>query len=341
VPNLPTKTWYQRPAFWLGVLASVLCLTILAYFINLPDLLSRLSGADFRFILIGTVLICLAVYLRAMRWQAILGTHVNYWKIFHAENIGYLINSILPIRVGEPARAYLVTVGSTKPSFVEALSTVVIDRVTDMIGLAALLGIAFSTLEVPSLVKVAGNTTLVMVLIGVIALAAGAYAPVQMLALVRFFSRLLPTRFADPLIEWSDSFLAGLEVIRSAPRLAWLIINTALVWTSYVAFYHCILLAFESSPPLSWSILATCATALSMSLPSSPGFIGVFHAAIIFALKDYMGADNAAAYAIVLHALDLGSGVVYGIYSLAVTGTSLGRINVAVNSLIRPKTEKA
>jgi glycosyltransferase 2 family protein len=334
------KPWYQRPAFWIGVAASLLCITLLAYYINLPDLTVRLRSADLRFVALGTLFIGAAVYMRAMRWQTILGTNVNYWKIFHAENIGYLINSILPIRAGEPARAYLVSVDDPQTPFVKALSTVLIDRVTDMIGLAALLGIAFSTLEVPTLVRTAGNTTLVMVVIGVIGLAMGAYARSQMQALVRFFTRLLPDRFAGPLVEWADGFLAGLEVIRSAPRLAWLIVSTTLVWGAYVAFYHCVLLAFEPAPSISLSILATCATALSMSLPSSPGFIGVFHAAIVFALKNYIGADDAAAYAIVLHALDLGCAVAYGIYSLAATGNSLGRINLAMGALIRPRSEE-
>ncbi len=337
MPN--TKKWYQHPAVWIGIVASIVCVALLLMFINVPELIGKIGSADIRLIVLGGAMIVSSAFFRTLRWQVVLGKRPNFRKIFHAENVGYLVNSILPIRAGEPARAYLVSAGESSPSFVEAFSTVVIDRVTDMIALVALLGVALSNMDVPDLVKAAGDSMLLVVVVAIVVLIVGAYAQAMVLTVVRKISgRMLPARIAEQLVDWAEHFLAGLDVIRSAPRLVLLVITTSLLWAAYVAFYHFILMAFVPSPILPWSILATCATALSMSVPSSPGFIGVFHMAIIIALQDHIGTDTAAAYAVVLHAMDLGMALIFGVCSLAVTGTSLGRINVAISALTRPES---
>jgi glycosyltransferase 2 family protein len=319
---------------WIGLIISLVSIIVLLKLIDIPDLIRKLEQADLRFVLAALVVICVSAYIRAARWQAILGPKVGYWKAFHAENIGYLVNAILPLRAGEPARAYIVSRSQPEVSTVEAFSTVLVARLVDMIFVILLLGLVLPALDVPDLVKAAGYSLLGLVAVAMAILAAGAYARARLMRLTRaILGRLLPARFAERSIHWIDDFLGGLSVLRSARRFFWMSITTAALWASYIAFYHLILMAFWREPPLAWSVLATCAAALSMTLPSSPGFVGVFHAAVAFAMAPYLTADLALAYAIVLHATEILTHLAFGAYSLAMTGASLWRISAAAGNL--------
>ncbi len=328
------RKWYRQRSVWIGLAISLASVLLLLSLINVPDLIIKLSQADLRLVLVGFAVICLTPYIRAARWQAILGPKVGYWQAYHAENIGYLLNAVLPLRAGEPARAYVVSRAQPEISTVEAFSTVLVARLVDMLVVVMLLGLALPALDVPDLVKAAGYSMLALVAVGIAVLAAGAYARSWLMRLVRpILTRLLPPRIAERLIRWTDDFLGGLTVLRSARRFAWMSITTAVLWAAYILFYQLILMAFWPEPPLSWSVLAVCAAALSMAVPSSPGFIGVFHAAVAFAMAPYLSADLAAAYAIVLHASEIVCQLVFGAHSLISTGTSLGRVSAAAEKL--------
>jgi uncharacterized membrane protein YbhN (UPF0104 family) len=116
-------------------------------------------------------------------------------------------------------------------------------------------------------------------------------------------------------------------------------ITTVALWVCYVLFYHVVLMAFWPEPPLAWSVLATVAAALSMALPSSPGFIGVFHAAVALAMAPYLTTDRAAAYAIVVHATEVLCQLIFGAYSSVATGASLGRITAVADRLAHSPKE--
>src|SRR5207248_945307 len=104
----PTK-WYRHPSVWVGLIISAASIALLLRLIDIPDLIEKLEQAELRWILLAFAAACLTPFIRAARWQAILGPKVGYWKTFNAENIGYLLNVVLPLRAGEPARAYIIS----------------------------------------------------------------------------------------------------------------------------------------------------------------------------------------------------------------------------------------
>jgi uncharacterized protein (TIRG00374 family) len=331
--------WFRRPSIWIGLILSLISLIVLFSLIDFPGLIEWLRQADGWAVIAGFAAICVTPFIRGLRWWAILGSRVSYRQAFHAENIGYLINAVLPLRAGEPARAYIVSRGQPDVSPVEALSTVVIVRLSDMIAVLPPLALVVVALDVPELIKAGGYSVLALAGIALVMLVIGAYARAPLINLTRriltrrILMRLLPSAHANRLVRWADDFLMGLAVLRSVRRLAWLGATTAALWAAYLVFYHLILAAFWPSPPLAWSALALCAGTLSIVIPSSPGYIGVFHVAIALAMTPYLTADRAAAYAIVLHATEMLCTVAFGIYGLAAMGTSLQRVQAAAGEL--------
>jgi uncharacterized protein (TIRG00374 family) len=333
------KKWYLRPTVWLGMLVSIVSIVLLFGLVdNVPALLNGLREANPVPVLMAVGVLCIAVYLRAVRWQSIIIAPTNYWKVFHAENIGFLANTVLPLRAGEAIRAYTISRQQSGLSIVEALSTVVVDRVVDLLSVIVVLGLVLPALDVPDPVKVGGYTMLILVAIALVVMLIGAFAHDRLVAFARaVLTRLLPHHFAERLVNWFDDLLTGFAVLRNPRRLLLVILSTTGMWLCYVVFYHLILIAFVPTPPVAWAALATAAAAVGMAAPSSPGFIGVFHFAVTVAIKPYIG-DKALAYAIVLHAAEMILMVLWGIYSLAATGTSLWRMSAVAETAAEQAT---
>ncbi len=331
-PARATK-WYRRPSVWLGLLLSSASVVFLLAIVDVNALIADLRQADLRLVLAGFIMICLSCYLRTFRWQAILRPGVPYWKVFHADNIGYVTNSLLPLRAGEAARAYVISRTQRIP-FVEAFSTVVVARLTDMIATVALLGLVLPALDVPNAVKAGGLSLLIVAGGALIVLIVGAFARDWMMKTAHaLLPRLLPARLAKPLLALGDDFLRGLTVLRDARRLVWLLASLVVLWASYLSFYGIIMAAVWPSPPIAWPILAAAAAALGTAVPSSPAFVGVFHVAVAVAMEPFLSRHTAVAYAIIAHATEFVCTLVFGFYSLTVTGTSLWRVGAAAEEM--------
>lgn len=80
-------------------------------------------------------------FLRAWRWQLLLGKEVRYASIYHSLLFGYFVNLAVP-RLGEFSRcASVESLGG--PSFGKSLGTVVIERITDLFFLVLVSVLAF------------------------------------------------------------------------------------------------------------------------------------------------------------------------------------------------------
>jgi uncharacterized membrane protein YbhN (UPF0104 family) len=140
--------------------------------------------------------------------------------------------------------------------------------------------------------------------------------------MARFWARLaertrlgfvadLPWADRARLKEAAGSLIDGLSGITTArlgpPLLLWSVV----IWATISAYYWVVLLAFDPGQPFVAGLAVSSVTALGMTIPSSPGFIGVFE----FLARETMvllgmEAEVALSYALVAHA------IVYIVYSL-------------------------
>jgi len=117
---------------WLpGVLVSVILIAAILYFVDLPRMFAAIRSADYRIILVAFVLGFAWLWVRAIVWRTLLRERASYWEVFHSLNIGYLLNALLPLRLGELGRAYMLSLKSDM-TFVEILPTIVIERSIDL-----------------------------------------------------------------------------------------------------------------------------------------------------------------------------------------------------------------
>lgn len=325
----------------LTLLFSVLALYLALRGINFEDVGSALEQVAWIWLVPTLLLILGTLAIRAARWRVLLGRTISLRDAFGLIGIGYLISGVLPLRAGDPARAVGASLRGPI-SALAALSTVVVERVLDMLLIVLLL---LATLPfVPGLRdylttgQVSGflSFDLILALSGVAAL--GILVVFVLIALlpertVRLAEGLLarlhvanPDRWLQPL----RNVLKGLSALRSARDGLAIVLWSILLWVVSGLYFFTTMeacRAFIPNPSPLKSLVALWASAFGMVFPATGG-IGSFHFAVREAL--YWGfniqRDQGFAYAVLIHAFPYVSGIVLGVVGLLTFGMSLRRL---------------
>jgi uncharacterized protein (TIRG00374 family) len=232
------------------------------------------------------VLAAVCLWLRAVRWRVLLETlgPLGDAPVFHATCIGFMGNMVLPLRAGEAIKPLVVARGG-QVSAAAALATVALERLCDMMMLAAFAVITL--LLVPGATALRERTPAVLLLVA-LALAAVVvmfrFAGALESRLERWSERLppMPRRIVR---EGGTGFLRGVRGLGDPRTLLATFALSALVWLTAVAGFAAGALALEIDAPLvALAFATTVIVAVAVSVPSAPGFIGVFWAGSEIAL---------------------------------------------------------
>lgn len=252
-------------------------------------------------------------WIRAWRWKSILSAaapDTTFRSRFAAVSIGFMGNNVLPLRVGEFARAYALSRAEPVP-IVASFGSLVIERLFDGIFVVLLLFVAMAMPSFPMMQLGDGNTYIALARgIGImIALALGllfllVWKPDQAVRVCeRIVDALLPDSLQRPIIDALEAFLSGVGALRN-PLLvlktsAWSLV----LWIFNAVGFYIGLRAFGLDLPFTAALFLQSAVALAVSIPSGPGFFGPFEGAARFVLVDMFGgeATHALAYAIGFH----------------------------------------
>jgi uncharacterized protein (TIRG00374 family) len=300
--NLPVfKQW----RFWIGLLTSAVFLILAFRGQDFAQIGRALSNADYRFLVPAVAVYFAGVYMRAVRWQALLRPikPLSAAGLFPFVVIGYMANNLLPARTGEFVRAYALSQreGIKKSA---SLATIAIERIFD--GLTMILFILVASLLIRLNQQVELLTIIATILfVGLLAgLAAFAALPRLQALLLGLLHRLLPARLSDRLEAILVAFVAGLGSLRSRRGLLRIVLTSIAAWGCEAGMYLVVAAAFGLN--LGWpvALLATAVANLFTLLPSSPGYVGIFEAGVLAVLVGLLGMPEAPAlsYAIVLHA---------------------------------------
>ncbi len=312
--------WQMLP----GLLISLLLLFFLFRLFEWDDVLEALRRAEWVYLLLALPVYALSYVLRASAWWLILKKALPFWKVFLTMHIGYLLNNILPFRLGELGRAYLL--GRDGPGFWGVFPTILIERAFDMIIAVGLI------LGILPLVWISSNSQQVAFFVGGIVvlglLVFYLLARYRAWALSQF-ERLgarwpLVLRLGKNRLE---SFLEGLAVLTSPGRFLQVLVLLASSWVLAISIQFLVLRSFYPEARFLHAATTQGVSALGVALPSSPGYVGVFEAAIVGALALFdIPFSVAFANAITLHLMYILITGIFGVYGLAVSRISLGQI---------------
>jgi hypothetical protein len=292
--------------------------------LQLGEVLTALGEANYLWLIPGVAVYFISVWFRAWRWRFLLrgSKSISANRLFPIVVIGYMGNDILPFRLGEVLRAYVlwrrehINVGTT-------LTTAVVERLFD--GLTMILFVLVGLLFIPltaslSRLVIAASTVFVGALVVFLLLAA---RPDLLRRVAQaLIERVVPTRFRSPLLGLVEGVVAGLESLRSGRDVLVIFGVTVWVWVLETFKYWLVSFAFADLH-LSYAgiLLMGGAVNLLTALPSLPGYIGTFEFGITI-LAEGIGAPRASAgsYVLVLHAILLLPVTLLGLVFMALEG---------------------
>jgi uncharacterized membrane protein YbhN (UPF0104 family) len=336
----------KKARVWIGILISVMALAFAFRQVDLNAVRSALVEANYWILAASVVPLVVFLVMRAFRWRLLFyprqGLHVV--NLFAVINIGYLLSNIFPARLGDVGRAYLI--GDTEDvSRASAFSTVVAERVLDALCAVGGFFIVVPFARLPEWMVRSGFVVGVLALVAVVAFVvlvrrrdwtlrllerilralhwperetmARFWSDLAEKTRLRFFAGL-PWADRPALVKMAGSLIDGLSGITTLrlgpPLLLW----SVAIWAVISGFYWLVLLAFDANAPFVAGLAVASVTALGMTIPSSPGYIGVFEVLtretmVIFGMVP----ETALSYALVAHA------IVYIVY------TFLGLVSMA------------
>jgi len=297
---------FRRPVVWIGLAVSLGALYLAFRGLRWAEAGEALAHANYGLLALAMALMLVALYVRAVRWAFLFYPRkgMSIVNLFGAMNVGFAFNNLLPLRVGELTRAYVI--GKAEDvSTAHALSTIVVERTLDTLTVVALLMITLPFIDAPGWAK--GPALLLGLAFFALAvlLAVLSANRERVMALVTWSGRFVPERFRERMERAADAAIEGFAVLRQPAAMVQAGFWSAVSWLTSAVLMFVVLRAFSLNLPFTAALFVMAATSLGMLVPSSPGYIGVFHAIAIESLVKVFDADRdlAASYAIVNHAI--------------------------------------
>jgi phosphatidylinositol alpha-mannosyltransferase len=338
-PQNPTRRrWGARRR--VAIVALALALAGLVVFavsrLDLHGIGHALATARLGWIALAVVLMMLSLFLRACSWHqalraALPDTPIRWPPVIRATMIGVMASAVFPGRVGEPTRMLVLSrdiEGPTRRLLPVVAGTVFSQTLINLLALAILAGVTFSSVSLPG----GGVTGIATVLAVPAAIVALIVAGPRLLAVAERSRSERVARWAVALTRLLHLARQGLRVF-GQPRygvsaVALQLLAWALQWLSCYA----VILALGLNADLTAAAAVLLAVNVSAILPATPSNIGVFQAACLVVLSAYgIGAAAAIAYGIILQAVEVVTALSLGIPALLAEGLSLEDI--------RPKRE--
>lgn len=277
----------ERVRLWGGTALSVLLLVLAFRGIDFAEFGGALARTDYGLVLVAVGTIIATSMAKTARWQLLFyprHRQRRYGKLLAILFIGQMVNIVVPTRLGELARAYLVgeIEGESKAL---ALGTIAVEKAVDLFTLLLLLIGLLLSMTLPQWVQEPGIgvTVVAFVFMGVLVLSA--HYKERLLSAFGRLMGILPELARARLMGQLAAALGSLEVLRrwdvSLGVVGWSIFTWLLAAsTNYVVF-----LALGLRLSFLAAIFLLVVLQVGVAVPSSPGKVGVFHYLCLLALS--------------------------------------------------------
>jgi len=321
--------------------------------VPLHELATYLQSMNYAWIAPAVVIVVLSFVLRVIRWQVLLSAsgRIPFWHVFHPLMIGFMVNCVLPGRVGELVRPAILSQKNKIP-YPTGLATVVAERIYDTLTLLALLMavVVWAPINPDARVQF-GAYRLSADMLRLTAQSVAALSAVLVLGTVMLSSDRLrgwiqgligkipgvlrrwgkqweyrcQRWFADPLSRALDTAANGLATIKDPRKVLTCIALSLGNWLLLGLSYYLVALGAPGIG-LSYFDLLTVMIIICffIALPSVPGYWGLWEAGGVFALALFgVSAQPAAGYTLANHGVQVIPVMIIGFCSLWITGVSL------------------
>jgi phosphatidylinositol alpha-mannosyltransferase len=294
--------------------------------IGVDQVATNIIDSDVKWVLIACALMVAAMFARAASWVAIVRAalptrHVRRRDVTSATMIGVLMSATLPARLGEPARAMVLSrrVGRMRETFPVLIGTLVSQTALNILALVLLGGIIVSTTDLfqESTQKLfLVSTAPLLVLLAVL------MAP----SLVKVNGQGRIARGIKAVRGALQQARKGLTVFRDPRKGSFATVAQLLAWFLQLAACWALFAALGLDHQVAIGAAAACLFAVNVTavVPATPSNIGIFQLAIISVLTKGFGvpAADALAYGVILQAVEIATAVALGVPALVREGVT-------------------
>jgi hypothetical protein len=324
--------------FWLGIAVSLFFMVLLFRKIDFNQLWSALVRVDYRYILLAVACTFISYYLRAVRWHYLLIAEkpIPLSSLYPATIIGYMANNLLPARLGEFVRAFVLAQreGLQTPT---VFASLVIDRLFDGFTVMLILLFTLLTLRLPqglaeaeTVLRTGGIVTFVLYAAVVAFLLLLKRQTVRTLAWTGILLKPFPQKLSDRIIPLLGSFIGGIKMSSKGGHIAAVLASSLAVWLFCVIPVDMVLQGFGIHLPITASMFILVLLVFAVMVPASPGFIGTYHYACFKGLSAFGIAESTAvSIALILHGTAFFPVIIAGFYYLWKNKTSLSELQGA------------
>ena len=305
---------------WHTILVVVLTVGLLWLFfrnINLREAWVTMTHADVRYLVLALLSLVATYLVRTWRWQALLQPIGNapFSTAFRCTVIGFAATAVLPARVGEVLRPYLLA----KREGLKATSTfatVIVERLLDVCTVFLLFAVAlpYAGAKVDSGIKWAGALAATAAVTALVILFVLAGHPERLRGWAEQVVGKLPGKAAGKVGHFVQTFVEGLKVMRSPAHFGVAVAWSIPVWLTIALGIWFTSQALGLTFSFLGSFLVMGALSVGVSAPT-PGGAGGFHLMYKIAVTQFFGADPAVAgaAAIILHLISFGPVTIAGL----------------------------
>ena len=310
----------------IGIIISIICLNFAFRGIDIKGSIEVVKNINVTYFIISLILSVAIITLRGLRWECFipLNKPIKKRTIVMATYIGFMANNILPAKLGEVARAYILGV-KEDVSKSALIASVVTERLFDVIvgGVILTISVAFIP-NLPKTVTYAATLLFVVSIVGFLVLMFLVWQKEFAHKVFHKVFGILPQKIASKLIEFSCNFIDGIGLKNDPKHIFLIFLYTILYLIGQILTIGFLLMSFniKSSPIIALYVFAM--GGFGFAVPSAPSGIGPFEWAIIFGLS-LIGVEKtvAAPYALVYHMMGIAPITIVGFIFLFIMGINL------------------
>ena len=280
---------------WIGAGISAGFLVLFLVTVDLGRMVDALADADYVYVAPGVALYLTSILFRTIRWQVLLRhmRPITVRRLYPVVVVGYMANSLLPMRLGEVVRSYHVgeREGISKTA---ALATIFVERVLDALTLLFFIAVIAVFVPLTGLAEAFSDWSGVPWPLLVMAFSVPFFVMFGMLVLSALFPGgagaaaavlidRLPDRLGSPLLRAFGLFLEGLTPLRDPRTLALLFVLSVPIWLLESALFFVVGFSFglddvfDSLGDMAVAqVLVTAVANIGSSIPAAPGGVGLF-----------------------------------------------------------------
>jgi hypothetical protein len=350
----PRKGFVQRHATKFIASAVITCLVV--YTVHKGGLKFLPEGGDFAHVrwwtvALYTVTLFWMTWFRSVRWRFLLRSiaEVPSKKLFAISCVGFAAILLLPFRLGEFVRPYMVRtparqrVQGTRPiTLTAATSSIVAERVTDGLYLSVVFALAL--VFVPTVHPLPDRVVGLPITVAEVRMSGfamlGLFSGLMVTIAVFYFARSwahratmavfgkVSMKVATKLATTAEHVADGLHVLGRASDAAGFLFETTLYWAfnvlgMWLLAWGCgVVHADGTGPTLGEACAMMGVLGCAVLLPGPPGLLGVFQAGIYAGMTMYyptqIVTSAGAAYVFLLYAVQFVFAIVSGAAGFAV-----------------------